>query len=562
MDNSSVESLAAWGEPREVVTSRGRRNLRKAAPTESFWAAWRADKAALQAAGVSCGKDRETGAWEACWWQPIAEEKLAAEKTAIAASRATDADITVPAPAGLAYLPFQRAAVAYAATRSGVLLADEMGLGKTVEAIGIINSRPEIQRILIICPAGLKLNWQRELARWLVRPMTVGIASGREWPSDAQIIIINYDILDNHEAVIRANEWDLLIADEVHYLKNPRAQRTRAVFGHQDRKDEKETITPIPAKLRLFLTGTPIVNRPIELWPIVHGLQPTEFSSFWKFAIRYCGATRGRWGWEMGGASHLDELHERLRGLCMVRRRKADVLKELPPKRRQVVVLPANGGSGAVQRENLAFAAHEESLTRLRESVEKARAAGGDEYRAAVGALRERAQAAFAEIARMRHETALAKVPAVIEHVHNALDGGGKVVLFAHHHDVIARFAEAFPGAAIVTGEIAQADRQAAVDRFQNDESCRVFIGSITAAGVGITLTAAAHVVFAELDWVPGNITQAEDRTHRIGQTNSVLVQHLVLDGSLDARIAHTLVAKQAVLDTALDGIAASEPAI
>jgi superfamily II DNA/RNA helicase len=177
------------------------------------------------------------------------------------------------------------------------------------------------------------------------------------------------------------------------------------------------------------------------------------------------------------------------------------------------------------------------------------------DYEAAVTALRDGARAAFTEISKLRHETAVAKIPSVIDFLHACLDDdGGKIVLFAHHHDVVNAIAQEFGISSVVlTGETGQTDRQAAVDRFQSDPDCKLFIGSITAAGLGITLTASSHVIFAELDWVPGNITQAEDRMHRIGQTNSVLVQHLVLDGSLDAQMARTLIEKQQVIDKALN---------
>src|SRR3990167_6920453 len=176
--------------------------------------------------------------------------------------------------------------------------------------------------------------------------------------------------------------------------------------------------------------------------------------------------------------------------------------------------------------------------------------------------MRSRAasQAAFTEISKLRHATALAKLPMVMIHLRDQLDAGNKVVVFAHHHDVVAAIAAEFGAAAVtLTGETGMAERQAAVDRFQSDDSCTLFIGSIHAAGVGITLTAAAHVIFAELDWVPGNLSQAEDRCHRIGQSGSVLVQHLVLDGSIDATMAQTITAKQDIIDRALDDPASTD---
>ena len=475
---------------------------------------------------------------------------LAAKTAAVEASRATDAAIDVPAPDGLAYLPFQRAGIAYASAHPNCLIADEMGLGKTIQAIGLINADPGIQSVLVICPASLKINWQRELTHWLVRPATIGIANGGGLPTQ-DIVICNYDILKKHRDGLRARAWDLMICDESHYLKNPKTQRTAEVLG-------KKEITPIAARRRLFLTGTPIVNRPIELWPILHATAPETLGKSCKYhATRYCAGTQTRWGWDVTGASNLDELQEKLRATLMVRRLKKDVLRELPPKRRQVIELPANGAQGAIGAEQAGYAAHEERLATLRAAAELAKAGPEQDYNAAVTALREGAQAAFAEISRLRHDTAVAKTPAVAAHILEALESDGKIVVMAHHHDVInglsATLTEAQVSHTILTGETSLTDRQAAVDRFQSDATCRVFIGSIQAAGVGITLTASAHVIFAELDWVPGNISQAEDRTHRIGQANSVLVQHLVLEGSLDVTMAHTLVAKQEVIDSALD---------
>jgi len=193
----------------------------------------------------------------------IEEQKAAAREQ----SRATDAAIDIPAPTGLTYLPYQKAGIAYAINRANCLIGDEMGLGKTIQAIGVINADPTIRRVLVICPASLKINWLREMNRWLVIPHRIAIANGT-FPTE-DIVIINYDILKKHAASLRAMAWDLLIIDEAHYLKNPKALRTIEVLGKYN-KDLSKAITPIPAKQKIFLTGTPITNRPIELWPILH----------------------------------------------------------------------------------------------------------------------------------------------------------------------------------------------------------------------------------------------------------------------------------------------------
>ena len=485
-----------------------------------------------------------------------AAEQLDAARAARELSRAVDAEIDVPAPEGLSYLPYQRAGIAYARERTRSLIADEMGLGKTIQAIGLINLTNPTS-VMIVCPNSVKLNWRRELERWLVEKRPIGIANGKSFPDD-DIVIINYDIVGKHRGAIDARTWDLLIVDEAHYLKNSRAQRTQYVLGRWD-YDERERIQPINARQTVFLSGTPLTNRPIELWPILKYSLPNTLGRSWKYYVtRYCGGEPTRYGWYVDGATNLDELQERLRSELMVRRRKADVLAELPAKRRQVVELPANGCEDVVRREQEAMDSIRQRLSELRRQVEAARGQSESAYRAAVKQLREGTRAAFGEIARLRHDTAVAKVPSVVAYALDCLESVDKLVIFAHHHDVIEGLSdglrEAKVGHVTLTGEHTVEERQAAIDRFQTNPSCRVFVGSITAAGLGITLTAASHVLFAELDWVPANIIQAEDRCHRIGQRDSVLVQHLVLEGSIDVTMARALIDKQAVLDAVLDG--------
>jgi SWI/SNF-related matrix-associated actin-dependent regulator 1 of chromatin subfamily A len=500
----------------------------------------------MEGAAIEYGEGAQTA---------LDEGKEAAAAT-MAASRAVDWVGEIPCPDGLAYLPYQRAGIAYAMARPATLIGDEMGLGKTIQAIGACNADPEVRSVLVVCPASLKVNWAREWARWSVRKMSLGIANGGALPA-TEVVVINYDVLKKHSAAIRARSWDVLIIDEAHACKNPKTGRTQQVLGKWDKEKDKR-IAPIAARRRLFLTGTPILNKPIELWPIVHSLDPQGLGANWRgFVMRYCAGHDSGFGWDVSGASNLEELQDRLR-MFMVRRLKADVLKELPAKRRSVVVLPADGAGKVIAAESAGYDAAQARIEEARVACELAKAEGEESYNAAVSRLRDASGAAFAEIAKLRHATALAKVPAMIEYLREVLESE-KVVFFAHHLDVIAAVAAEFPGCAVLTGEHSQEQRQLAVDRFQRDADCRLFIGGIKAAGVGLTLTAASHVVMGELDWVPGNVTQCEDRCHRIGQANSVLVEHLVLDGSLDVRMANILVAKQEIIDRALDDMERTE---
>ena len=433
-----------------------------------------------------------------------------------------------------------------------------MGLGKTIQAIGVINADPSIERVLVICPASLRLNWHREIGKWLTRDMQVEVVGNTGFPFYANIVILNYDILSKHRDAIREREWDLMIVDECHFLKNAKAIRTKQVFGSYEKKKGEgwvQTVTPISARRRLFLTGTPIVNRPIELFPILKSIDKQRWGNWRRFTERYCNAHETRFGYDVTGASNLDELQDTLRATCMVRRLKADVLKELPSKRRQVIELPPNGAADAIRTEQNLLATQREQREQLQADVELTKASDNPEdYRRAIDALQAGERAAFTDTSRVRMETAIAKVPYVTEHLNTAIDAGEKVVVFAHHHTVLDAILEEFGDRAVkLDGRDSMEARDESVRRFQEDANVRLFIGGLKAAGVGLTLTAAAHVVFAELDWVPGTLSQAEDRCHRIGQADSVLVQHLVLEGSIDATMVQTIVDKQQVIDQALD---------
>jgi SWI/SNF-related matrix-associated actin-dependent regulator 1 of chromatin subfamily A len=449
----------------------------------------------------------------------------------VEASQAATSDASIPCPPGLKYFPFQVAGVQFMqkalAFQGGVLNADEMGIGKTIQTIGVINAG-DYKKILVLCPAIAKLTWLREMEKWLVDYYTIGVAQGSKWPTETAVVIANYDIIARNKEAIKATPWDLLVADECHYLKNPQALRSRTVLGDSDEQG-------IQARHKIFLTGTPILSRPMDIWPALNYLTPGMFGSRVKFGLRYCNGYRDGMAWDFSGASNTDELQYRLRSNVMIRRLKKDVLKELPPKIRQIVEIPAAGNAWM-----------QKALRREMAKVQN--------YRQQVRGLAHFNEAmAMSDLAQARHETALAKAPAVVEHLQGIVASGQKVICFAWHRDVIETLAKGFTEPAVVTGATSQTARQEAVRRFQEEESCRVFIGNILAAGTNITLTAASWVVFAELDWVPGNIKQAEDRAHRIGQTSSVYVQHLVLEGSIDAQIARVLLRKQQIIDGAVN---------
>jgi SWI/SNF-related matrix-associated actin-dependent regulator 1 of chromatin subfamily A len=415
----------------------------------------------------------------------------------------------IPCPIGLEYMPFQQDAIEFGRGKNAVLFGDEPGLGKTIEAIGFLNCRPEIEELLIVCPKSLLTNWKRELDKWLISPFV-------------NAKVINYDKL----AKLDINRtWDVVVFDESHYAKSRGTLRSRLC-------------RQIKARYRLALTGTPVLNRPEELFHQLHLLDPVAWpmSSYKKYTIRYCNAHMGKWGWDVRGASNLDELRELLKPL-MIRRLKKDVLRELPDKRYQIIELPATGLTEDLLRD-LAYA-----RMHIRD-IE-------DTYARDVQKLNSALTVAWNEMSALRHEIGLAKVAMAIEIIEDSLEGGGKIVVFAHHRDVIEALRLGLDKyrPAVVHGGTYSHVRQWSVDQFQNEPKCRVFIGQIQAAGVGITLTASSHVVFVEYDWTPGVMSQAEDRVHRIGQKESVLVQHLVLEDSMDLHMAKALLRKQKIIN-------------
>lgn len=560
-----IETLLPWGPPKRVQTHQGPRILRTSSPTPHFSALWRSDKDALKAAGLSWAKDPKTGAWAVCWWAEIPVEEHEAIRTAVQASRATDADVEIPIPEGLEFAGYQKAGIRYAldcfAKGKGCLIGDAPGLGKTCQAIGVINASPKIHRVLVICPNTLKINWYREMRRFLTRPLDIGIVTPKLFPS-TDVAIINYDLCQKYQKRLTF-DWDMIVADECHRLKNARTIRSKSILGYRPTRKEMEKgeqpRSGIPSKRKLGLTGTPICNRPSELFPVIHWLAPKDWPSFWPFAQRYCGGKSNGFGYDFSGASHLSELQEKLRASCLVRRLKEEVLLDLPPKRRQIIELPADGLEDLLGEERAIEARWSNKLAEMKARVELAKVSEDqDGYASAVASLQAGAKAAFEEGARVAHEVALKKVPLVTEHVREAIEEGEKIVLFAHHLDVIeyymAELKEFRP--VKITGEIKVEERQRAVDAFQEDPDVMLMVAGIKAAGEGLTLTASSHVVFGELDWVPAVMLQCEDRTHRRGQTESVLVQHMVLQGSIDARKAEVIVQKMDIAERALDRVA------
>lgn len=470
------------------------------------------------------------------------------------ASRALTSDLDVPAPSGLHYLPYQKAGIAYAIQNDGVLLADEPGLGKTIQALGLINYDASIKNILIVCPASLKENWLQECYTWLTRNLSIAVAQGFFPPTN--IVIVNYDVLERHIEVIRAKTFDLIVVDEAHNLRNANSIKASLIIGNP-----AKNIPCINARKKLFLTGTPIVNRPSELWPLLHYLNPKAWTSWDKFAARFCRETRNsrKKSKQHSGASELEELQKMLRASLMVRRMKREVLHQLPKKLRRIFKVSDEHTRLLVQKENKMHEIHQSNIAALRNAVliaKESKEKDRQTYINAIAKFKEGRRVAMADYSRMRHQAALLKLPHVIKHVESILlqEPNKKLVIFAHHSDVIAHLLTTYGHRAVaVSGATPNRERQEAVKKFQRDEQCRIFIGSISASGTGFTLTASHHVIFAEICYVSADLCQAEDRVHRIGQQHDVFVDHVLLDESIEIQMAQIVIEKQRISDEALD---------
>lgn len=421
--------------------------------------------------------------------------------------------VMIPVPRSLSYLPFQSEGIELSRDKACVLLGDEPRLGKTIQACGWINCHPEIEEVLVVCPATLKINWARELDKWVVSPFV-------------RATIINYDILDKLDF---SKRYDLCILDEAHVIKNAETKRSGLC-----RK--------IRAVNRLALSATPFLNRPIELWHILHWLFPKrwpDLKSRQHFSVQFCNGHYGPRGWDDSGASHLEELKELLKPL-MIRRLKKDVIKDLPPMQEQIIEIPTDGFPKDLR---LAFEFARERI----EGLSKTYADDAKSLEAAV-------RLEWFEMAEARHELGRLKAPMAVEFIRDCLESEQKMVVFAYHKDVIEEIqmglGEFFP--AVIHGGVPSGRRQPEIDRFQKSEKCRVFIGQIQAAGVGIKLSAATRILFVEDDWTPGVMTQAMERCFEMGKVDPIFIQHLVVEGSLDAYMAERLVEKRRIIDKVL----------
>lgn len=403
-----------------------------------------------------------------------------------------------------------------------VLLADPPGAGKTAQAI-LACKAIGAKTILVVCPASLRLNWVREFKMWAdiaAWPMM----RGAETP-ESSVVVVSYDLAARPSVLdkLSAQPWDVLILDEVHFLKSSRSKRTKACL---------KILAPKAMKV-IAITGTPLPNgRALELQPIFTAFCPELFGNWHKFVERYCIKEITPWGVQYNGSRNLKELGKLARERFMIRRSKEEVLASLPPLVRQQVPLSLKGSD----TKRLIT----ESLTCLKEVLE---------------AVEAGQSVAVPHLSTLRRELGVAKSLPAAKFILDLLEEERQVVVMAHHKEVISALGREFDAAGVtfvtLLGDTPPVERQNAVNDFQAGKS-RVFLGSLLAASVGITLTAARAVVLVESSWVPSDNEQAEGRCFRIGQTDITRIFYLVVPDSLDEAVTSAVIRKQRNIETTL----------
>lgn len=402
------------------------------------------------------------------------------------------------------------------------ILADDMGLGKTTSTV-IAALESGAERVLIVCPASLKINWKREIENYTDK--TISIIEGKKWES-ADFVIINYDILKNfhdlknkEESIIMQEGFDLVVVDEAHYIQNVQAKRTKLI---------NDIINNI-GKVWL-LTGTPMTSRPINYYNLLSLVESPVAYNWMAYVIRYCEGYQFNVGnrkvWNVNGASNLLELRDRTK-THVLRRLKEDIL-DLPEKIITPVYL------------NLKSKEYESLMGEYYDWIEDDRE-------------KKSLTVQFSMLMKVRQVIAENKIKETCEIVENIIEQGKKVIVFTNFTDTLNRIVEHFGKKAVkLDGTMSKSARQNSVDQFQENDKIKVFVGNLKAAGVGITLTEAEAVVMNDLSFVPSDHSQAEDRAYRYGQKSNVSVFYPIFENTIEGIIYDILSQKKNVFETVM----------
>ena len=447
---------------------------------------------------------------------------------------------------------FQKDGINFGIERKGrILLADEMGVGKSIQAIGISLLYKENWPVLIICPSSLKLVWRDEIFKWIPDinrdkiNMQIFKSSKDKYKNGLKFYIMSYDLTIKLEEQLKEKKFNFIIADEAHYLKSPDAKRTKCLI-------------PIIQKSKrvLLLTGTPILSRPVELYPLLTMLRPDLFHNFKTFGNSYCDPKRNFFGMDWTGSSCAKELNYILKNI-MIRRLKKDVISQLPPKKRQKIEIQTDP---KVIKQIKAINITSDDLFKKIQELNNSINIYNNHHFEDEDEDNEGNENILNVFSKVYMLSAEAKTQGVKDYIHYLLDNKCKFLIFAHHKIMLDAIEEEVQKLKIdyirIDGKVKLEKRQEYVNKFQSDETCLVAILSITACYTGITLTAASTVVFSELHMTPAVMIQAEDRAHRIGQEHEcVNIHYLYGPETLDEVLFKMLNQKQNIFSNTLDNM-------
>lgn len=547
-----VEQTFRFGSIQEVHLKEGRgtKYLRIASVSPEKIQFFNRNRMVLSAMGVVLRPKYKGGPseMEFAWWQDKPAYLQIKEQAAVEGSKATSSDLVVPMGGGIRLRSYQAAGVEYMKSRKGFLLADEMGLGKTLQIVGVANCRPNIHRILVICPKSVRAVWFKEFNRGLVKKRSIAFAEEGVWPT-SDIVITHYDVAHKFEPQMTGLYWDLVILDEGHYLRNKKTRRSRVILGARaDTKKGLPHCAGIPSRVKCITTGTPLANSPMDLFPYLRWADPEFWGTYTSFQRDYVFDPRGH-----------HALNKRLMEWGMLRRLKKDVMKDLPPKIRNMLVIDAH------TEEQRAVIAHDQELIgRFRQAMTQEMDEDSfmrDIEKNVLKALKIDAT----ELSRMRQATARALFPDAVAQAREILASKEKLVVYAHHRQSILDLLEEFRdmGAVHWMGGMDGSKLGQHIAMFQRDSRCRVFVASVLATGTGVDglQEACSTCLFTEGDWLSVTMDQAEDRLHRFGQLSTVESYHMALAGSVGIRILQLSIEKRRIADRVLDGSEVAAPA-
>jgi len=475
----------------------------------------------------------------------IADSVITKMNDFIEASRSTDAELEIPSLTGN-LLPYQRAGVVYAAKTMRTFIADEMGLGKTIQAMATVEHVADSYPAVVVCPPSLVLNWVSEWNKWLPKLNVASVTNRKTFPDPGtyDVVVVGYSNISHWQKQLLNHK--AYIFDESHYCKTPNAQRTKSAIKIAHSAPKNSII--------LCLTGTPVTNRPNEYASQLDILgRLKDFGGLWGFYRRYCAAYQDSFGvWNISGHSHLDELNDRLRGSCYIRRTKDQVLSELPPVIHSKVVV--DGESDAIKEYKKAE--NDIILYIAERAREIAKKEGKPMWGAAVSAMiRAEANEHLVRLSVLRKLAAKAKMEVVEEWINARIENGKKVVVAAHHRDIVDEIARKY-GNLRIQGGMSVEEVEENKRRFQTEsiKDAPVIVLSIQAAKTGHTLTAAEECLFVELPWTPADVDQTYSRLHRIGQKGSVTATYLLAVDTIDQEIYSLIEKKRSVVDAAVEG--------